>query len=191
MGFNHAGSGKSLCYQLPPLVGTGGRVAVVVSPLQSLMQDQVMALNARGISACCFGTHLSPTQEAENRTRGLAGDFRVLYLTPERASGAMTGYLHELHSRVGLCVLAIDEAHCVSEWGHDFRPAYQQLGELCTAFANVPVRPSGRLLCDKPARFCACAVCAPFAGEPPVGDMVGFGCGTVRPVSRTTRAYDT
>ena len=56
-------------------MGSGRRVAVVVSPLQSLMQDQVMALNARGIAACCFGTHLSPTQEAENRTRGLAGDF--------------------------------------------------------------------------------------------------------------------
>jgi ATP-dependent DNA helicase RecQ len=140
------GGGKSLCYQVPALV-LGG-TTLVVSPLISLMQDQVAALRARGIPAAFLASTLDPGA-IRDRLDGLArGAYRLLYLAPERLSSP--DLRHRL-SALRCPLLAVDEAHCISEWGHDFRPDYMQLGELirelaprhvlaCTATATPVVR---------------------------------------------------
>ncbi|CAN7995034.1 unnamed protein product [Ixodes hexagonus] len=127
------GYGKSLCYQFPPVFT--GKTAVVVSPLISLMEDQVRALAAANIPACLLGS-------AQSDSRGVvdglqAGRYRLLYVTPEFAESA-SPVLEKLDERVGIALFAIDEAHCVSQWGHDFRQAYRQLGGLRTRFRHVP-----------------------------------------------------
>lgn len=127
------GYGKSLCYQYPP-VYTGG-TAVVVSPLISLMEDQVRGLAAANIPACFLGSAQSRQSEAVNEL--LAGQYRVLYITPEFAESNLS--LPEmLDKRVGITLFAIDEAHCVSQWGHDFRHSYRKLGALRQSFPHVP-----------------------------------------------------
>ncbi len=128
------GGGKSLCFQLPAMARDG--LTVVVSPLIALMKDQVDALQASGVPATFLNSSLAPT-EARARFRGLyAGDFRLLYLAPERLM--LDGTLDALKNwRVNL--LAIDEAHCISEWGHDFRPEYRQLAQLRPHFPDVPL----------------------------------------------------
>ncbi len=128
------GGGKSLCYQLPALARPG--LTVVVSPLIALMKDQVDALHASGIAATYLNSSLSPAQSQE-RLRGLREDrFRLLYLAPERLM--VPGVLADLGRRpIGL--IAVDEAHCISEWGHDFRPEYRELTELRDHFPGVPV----------------------------------------------------
>ncbi len=140
------GGGKSLCYQVPPLV-IGG-LAVVVSPLIALMKDQVDGLHQAGVSAACL--HGEMPDEARARTAGMldAGEIRLLYVTPERL--VSPGFLSRL---VGWDPkwIAVDEAHCISQWGHDFRPEYRRLAEVrstlpgvslhaCTATATVRVR---------------------------------------------------
>ncbi len=128
------GGGKSLCYQLPALARPG--LTVVVSPLIALMKDQVDTLKASGIAATYLNSSLSP-EESRERLRGLREDrYRLLYLAPERLM--VPGVLADLGRRpVGL--IAVDEAHCISEWGHDFRPEYRQLTELRAHFPGVPV----------------------------------------------------
>jgi len=128
------GGGKSLCFQLPALMNPG--LTVVVSPLISLMKDQVDALQASGIPATFLNSSLGKG-EGRNRLRGLhQGEFRLLYAAPERLM--LSGMLDDLQSwNVGL--IAIDEAHCISEWGHDFRPEYRQLATLRDRFPDVPV----------------------------------------------------
>jgi ATP-dependent DNA helicase RecQ len=121
------GGGKSLCYQIPPLVL--GRACVVVSPLVSLMQDQVLALQARGLEACFLGS----AQEDPSVWARLEA-FQYVYATPELAS--TDRFREALAQRIKPCLVAIDEAHCVSEWGHDFRPEYRQLHELRDAFPD-------------------------------------------------------
>ncbi|KAG0477517.1 hypothetical protein HPP92_014358 [Vanilla planifolia] len=126
------GSGKSLCYQVPPLVT--GKTAVVISPLLSLMQDQVMSLKQKGINAEYLGssqTDQTAYCQAED------GAFDVLYMTPEKASLLPKRFWSNLLN-AGICLLAVDEAHCISEWGHDFRKEYKQLDVLRSILFNVP-----------------------------------------------------
>ncbi|KAG5512705.1 hypothetical protein RHGRI_038886 [Rhododendron griersonianum] len=126
------GSGKSFCYQVPPLIVK--KTAVVISPLLSLMQDQVMALRQRGIKA----EHLSSAQtDSSVQRRAESGQFDILYMTPEKACSISNSFWSNLLDR-GICLLAVDEAHCISEWGHDFRVEYKQLCKLRSTLPNVP-----------------------------------------------------
>lgn len=128
------GGGKSLCYQLPALA-TGG-LTLVVSPLIALMKDQVDGLRANGIAAEFLNSSLDNATAAAVERRALAGDVNLLYVAPERVS--MPGFRRFLHT-LDLRLIAIDEAHCISEWGHDFRPDYRTLSELRTEFPRTPV----------------------------------------------------
>ena len=128
------GSGKSLCYQLPALLSPG--LTVVVSPLIALMKNQVDALHAAGVAATFLNSSLDAAQ-ASRRLEGLRqGRFQLLYVAPERL--LLDGFLRELE-RWNVTRFAIDEAHCISEWGHDFRPEYRRLAEVRTRFPGVPV----------------------------------------------------
>jgi ATP-dependent DNA helicase RecQ len=128
------GGGKSLCYQLPAVVRPG--LTVVVSPLIALMKDQVDALEAAGVSATFLNSTLD-SAEARDRFRGLwRGEFHLLYMAPERL--LMPNFL-ETMKEWPVAQFAVDEAHCISEWGHDFRPEYRRLGELRDLFPHVPM----------------------------------------------------
>ena len=128
------GGGKSLCFQLPALARPG--LTVVVSPLIALMKDQVDALQASGVAATFLNSTLG-ADESRARLRGLhSGEYKLLYAAPERLM--LEGWVENLKAWKVAC-LAIDEAHCVSEWGHDFRPEYRQLSKLRAALPAVPV----------------------------------------------------
>src|SRR5687768_6312765 len=127
------GSGKSLCYQIPALLRDG--VGVVVSPLIALMQDQVAALAELGVRAAFLNSTLTGAAAAEVERRTRRGELDLLYVAPERL---LTSRCLELLGQSRLALLAIDEAHCVSQWGHDFRPEYLQLAVLAERFAGVP-----------------------------------------------------
>ncbi|HVV87925.1 MAG TPA: ATP-dependent DNA helicase RecQ [Kofleriaceae bacterium] len=124
------GAGKSLCYQLPAVVlGERGGITLVVSPLIALMKDQVDALTARGVSALALTSALSPEQQRDAVEGLRAGLFTMVYIAPERLrSPRFVDALRSIGDRLAL--VAIDEAHCISEWGHDFRPDYRRLGDL-------------------------------------------------------------
>jgi ATP-dependent DNA helicase RecQ len=127
------GGGKSLCFQLPALVRPG--LTVVISPLIALMKDQVDALQASGVSAALLNSTLSQ-EEARACWRGLgAREYKLLYIAPERL---LTGTLIDDLLRFGVTSIAVDEAHCISEWGHDFRPEYRQLATLRQRLPGVP-----------------------------------------------------
>ena len=131
------GGGKSLCYQVPALCRPG--LAVVVSPLIALMQDQVAALRQAGVRAGALHSALEP-EEAQTLWRQLnSGELQLLYVSPERLlAGDLLERLAQLPGPEPLALFAIDEAHCVSQWGHDFRPEYIQLGVLAEKFPAVP-----------------------------------------------------
>ncbi len=127
------GGGKSLCFQLPAMVGEG--LTLVVSPLIALMKDQVDAMQASGVPATFLNSTLG-ADESRKRLRGLFnGEYRLLYAAPERLM--LDGTL-EMMKKWNVSRIAIDEAHCVSEWGHDFRPEYRQLARLRELFPGVP-----------------------------------------------------
>lgn len=127
------GGGKSITYQVPALVREG--TGLVVSPLIALMHDQVDALRANGVNAAYLNSTQSPQERAEVERSYIAGELDVIYVAPERLSNAQTTALLQ---RGTLSVIAIDEAHCVSQWGHDFRPDYLALGDLGERFPGVP-----------------------------------------------------
>src|ERR1700724_2540284 len=128
------GGGKSLCYPLPALVS--GKTAVVISPLIALMQDQAAALAQMGIPAAVLNSTLAADAQAAVMGKVRAGQYRVVYLSPERLARADTvRWLRQ----VPVAFFAIDEAHCISEWGHEFRPEYRQLSRLRTHFAERPI----------------------------------------------------
>ena len=127
------GGGKSMCYQLPSLVRPG--LGLVVSPLIALMQDQVDALRQLGVRAAFLNSSLPPAEADQVQRDALEGRLDLLYVAPERL---LTERFLQLLDRVDLALIAIDEAHCVSQWGHDFRPEYLGLGVLAERYPNVP-----------------------------------------------------
>ncbi len=131
------GGGKSLCYQLPALLREG--VAIVVSPLIALMQDQVDALQQLGVRAAFLNSSLDAESSREVTARLMYGDLQILYVAPERLlMPHFLGLLEQIEIGTGIALFAIDEAHCVSQWGHDFRPEYRQLTVLHERFPQVP-----------------------------------------------------
>ena len=127
------GGGKSKCYQLPALLREG--TAVVVSPLISLMKDQVEALCANGISAGALNSSNDETENAALRRACMEGRLKLLYISPEKLLAEANYLLRDMH----ISLFAIDEAHCISQWGHDFRPEYAQMGILHQQFPHVPI----------------------------------------------------
>ena len=128
------GGGKSLCYQAPALLAGG--LTVVVSPLISLMKDQVDGLRARGVGAASLNSSQEPSERGRVLAAAVRGECCFLFVAPERFQAEGFG---RLLGRAGVRAFAIDEAHCISHWGHDFRAEYRGLGRLKRTFPGVPV----------------------------------------------------
>jgi ATP-dependent DNA helicase RecQ len=127
------GGGKSVCYQIPAMMRPG--LGLVVSPLIALMADQVAGLQQSGVAAARIDSTGEAWERAETWERIERGELDLLYISPE---GLMQPHMLDRLSRTPLALIAIDEAHCVSQWGHDFRPEYRMLGRLADIFPNVP-----------------------------------------------------
>lgn len=132
------GGGKSLCYQLPALLREG--LTIVISPLIALMQDQVTALQDNGVGATFLNSTISFEEVKVRQDAILSGEIKLLYIAPERLfTATFTSFLAQIGQTVGISTFAIDEAHCVSEWGHDFRPEYRQLFQLKQRYPQIPI----------------------------------------------------
>src|SRR4051812_10833239 len=129
------GGGKSICYQLPALLLPG--ITIVVSPLIALMKDQVDALRQNGIGAAFINSTQTGRQQDDILWQIKGGQIKLLYVAPERLVGE--GRLLSFLKGINISLFAIDEAHCISQWGHDFRPEYMMLGQLKSTFPSVPV----------------------------------------------------
>ena len=128
------GGGKSVCYQIPALMFEGG--TIVISPLIALMQDQVDALKNKGIPAEFINSTVNPKQREERLKSFVDGKTKLLYVTPERFRKQV---FVDAIKTADISLLAVDEAHCISEWGHDFRPEYRQLNVLRKKFPNIAI----------------------------------------------------
>jgi ATP-dependent DNA helicase RecQ len=128
------GGGKSLCYQIPALYMEG--ITLVISPLISLMHDQVMNLKEYGVKAVFLNSSLNYKETQKVRSRIMSGEVKIIYVSPE---GILSENLIDFFNQVNISLIAVDEAHCVSQWGHEFRKDYIQLGRLKTIFPNVPL----------------------------------------------------
>ena len=126
------GGGKSMCFQIPALCLEG--ITIVISPLISLMKDQVQALQANGVNASFFNSSLSPFEENEVIQNAINGETKILYLSPEKLMSVKDSWLKHL----AISLVAVDEAHCVSMWGHDFRKEYTQLNDFRNSLAHIP-----------------------------------------------------
>ncbi|MEK6749360.1 MAG: DNA helicase RecQ [Pseudomonadota bacterium] len=162
------GGGKSLCYQIPALLRPGA--GIVISPLIALMQDQVAALHQAGVRAAALHSGLDAQTVRNIEQKFIAGEFDLLYVAPERL---VTERMLDLLSRARLALFAIDEAHCVSQWGHDFRPEYLQLSILAQRFPAIP-RIALTATADAPTR-------AEILHRLQLHDPITFLCGFDRP----------
>ncbi len=128
------GGGKSLCFQLPAIVFDG--MTIVISPLISLMKDQVDALAANGVAATFLNSSVDAAELEERMADAVRGKYRLMYMAPERLSvGGVIDWLHACN----VSAFAIDEAHCISQWGHDFRPEYRNLKSFRSTFPSIPI----------------------------------------------------
>ena len=127
------GAGKSLCYQIPAIALQG--TAVVISPLIALMKDQVDFLKSKNIKAEFLNSSLDSSEQSLIYKKLISNQIKILYVSPERFSSI---YLINILNKIKLSLFAIDEAHCVSQWGHDFRPEYQIIGSTISKFINIP-----------------------------------------------------
>lgn len=130
------GYGKSLCFQLPPLMTD--EVAIVISPLIALMADQKMILDKLGMSSCCYNSTLTQKKKKEIEESLIGGEIQIMYITPESLSTSHK-LIDRIYSSVGVCMIAIDEAHCLSSYGFDFRPKYREIVKIRKILPDVPV----------------------------------------------------
>ena len=187
------GGGKSLCFQLPALLSPG--VCIVISPLIALMQDQVRLLQDNGIDATFINSSLDRSEVSRRLARLERGELKLLYVAPERLLQAEfeSEILPRVHASRGISALVVDEAHCVSDWGHDFRPEYRQLHRIRTRFAEVPIAaftatadrtgPAGHREATRPAR--AAHPCREFQSPQPVLRRASEDAGDVSGTGRT------